>query len=706
MTPIEDVLSRLSAVKKRGEQYTARCPAHHDKTPSLSVKEGRDGRVLMFCHAGCTLDEIVRALGLRLSDLFPVDDRRGRRGGEGDMSAPDATCTTAPLEVPGYTKEAYSVDKGLPIALLDDLRVETITVNGRHVVRVPYFDAAMEEKAVRFRHARDGNLRFTWRSGTKPRLYGEWRLDEARAAGYIVLCEGESDTQTLWLHGIPAAGVPGANSWKEPWSSLLDDIATIYVVIEPDKGGQAVRRWLSASAIRERAKLIEMTTACKDVSALHLADPGGFDEAWATLLAAAKPWVALEQAALEADVEAAWELCRELAHDPDIPQRFVETLWRSGMAGEERPLKLVFLCLTSRLLDHIVSGILKGPSSSGKSKITLEVLQYMPDEAHYDLTASSERALAYSEEPLKHRFLVLYEAGGLGEFASMLARTLLSEGRVRYETVESTPLGLVPRLIEREGPTGMLFTTTGIGIDAEIETRMFSIPVNDTPEQTKAILRTQASGRQRSAEDVEVWRALQVWLASGEHDVVVPYAPVLAELTRPAGLRLRRDFPAMLNLIRTHALLHRISRDRDASGAIVATLDDYRAVYELTADIIESGVDAAVPETLRQTVEAVEQLKGENPTRSVTYQLLAAKLGLDRSAARRRAKHCEEKGLLVNDESRQGQPARLRVGDVRPDQDMHILPSPAQLATGTVVQVAPVGPPPPLPLGDGTEEFL
>ena len=75
----------------------------------------------------------------------------------------------------------------------------------------------------------------------------------------------------------------------------------------------------------------------------------------------------------------------------------------------------------------------------------------------------SEHALAYSEEPLAHKVLVLYEAIALrNEFVAYLVRSLLSEGRVRYETVEKTKEGLRARLIEREGPTGLLVTTTAI----------------------------------------------------------------------------------------------------------------------------------------------------------------------------------------------------------------------------------------------------
>jgi hypothetical protein len=73
--PLDDVLSRLSGVKKSGDEFIARCPAHDDRRPSLSVAEGDDGRVLLYCHAGCSIDAIVGALGLTLADLFPARER-------------------------------------------------------------------------------------------------------------------------------------------------------------------------------------------------------------------------------------------------------------------------------------------------------------------------------------------------------------------------------------------------------------------------------------------------------------------------------------------------------------------------------------------------------------------------------------------------------------------------------------------------------
>jgi hypothetical protein len=51
-------------------RFQARCPAHGDRSPSLSIAEGRDGRVLIHCFAGCTVDDILSALKLARRDLF------------------------------------------------------------------------------------------------------------------------------------------------------------------------------------------------------------------------------------------------------------------------------------------------------------------------------------------------------------------------------------------------------------------------------------------------------------------------------------------------------------------------------------------------------------------------------------------------------------------------------------------------------------
>lgn len=78
----EVVISRLDAVKQTGSgRWLARCPAHEDRHASLSIRELEDGRVLIHDFAGCHVDEVLSAIGMSVSDLFPPREavRYGRQ---------------------------------------------------------------------------------------------------------------------------------------------------------------------------------------------------------------------------------------------------------------------------------------------------------------------------------------------------------------------------------------------------------------------------------------------------------------------------------------------------------------------------------------------------------------------------------------------------------------------------------------------------
>lgn len=72
ITPsIDTVIARLDRVRRCGRGFIARCPAHEDKSASLSLAEGGDGRILLHCFAGCESADVVAALGFEWRDLFP-----------------------------------------------------------------------------------------------------------------------------------------------------------------------------------------------------------------------------------------------------------------------------------------------------------------------------------------------------------------------------------------------------------------------------------------------------------------------------------------------------------------------------------------------------------------------------------------------------------------------------------------------------------
>jgi hypothetical protein len=66
---VEAVLARLKGVKRSRSGWIARCPAHPDRNPSLSIRE-HDAKILVHCFAGCTIEAICAALGINITDLF------------------------------------------------------------------------------------------------------------------------------------------------------------------------------------------------------------------------------------------------------------------------------------------------------------------------------------------------------------------------------------------------------------------------------------------------------------------------------------------------------------------------------------------------------------------------------------------------------------------------------------------------------------
>ena len=466
---------------------------------------------------------------------------------EGPQSDPsDNQSTDQPKqESCGLTLADYAAGKKLPIEFLKGCGLSDTVREDLPAVRIPYLGPQGETLATRFRISNTGD-KFRWNSGAKLQLYGLNRLAEARDAGQVVLVEGESDCHTLWHYGIPAVGLPGAANWHEDRDAQhFERIDKIYIVIEPDKGGEAVKKWLAQSRIRHRASIIELPAPAKDPSALHLQSEPVFKMRWQVAVLGALPWSAIEEKETAEERSESWNACADLARSPSILDLLDDELTKLGMVGERRCAKLVYLAVTSRLLERPVSVAVKGPSSGGKSFAVETTLKLFPAAAFYAVTAMSERALAYSNEPLKHRALVIYEAAGMAsEFGSYLIRSLLSEGRLRYETVEKTREGLVPKVIEREGPTGLITTTTALRLHPENETRLLSLTVTDTPEQTRAVFAAlaEATTKSRSRRMAGPANLACSWIASRRRTLRQRACSPCAAGGRPASAGLPESF--------------------------------------------------------------------------------------------------------------------------------------------------------------------
>lgn len=273
-TVVERILSRLENVREKPSGgWMALCPAHDDRQNSLSVDVKSDGRVLLKCFAGCEFKAIVRAIGLKERDLSPRHSASVRLIGR-----------------PALTLGALANDKALPETFLRELGL----AEEGDAVRVPYWLAdgalAPRQRIRTALKARDGTR---WTKGVGKLVpYGLWRLTEARKAGFVVLVEGESDSWTLWYHGFPCLGVPGASMAGKLEPDHLKDIAKVYVLREPDGGGKTfingVARRLAEVGFSGQAFMVKLDGA-KDPNELHKRNPDGFREAFQRALAQAQP---------------------------------------------------------------------------------------------------------------------------------------------------------------------------------------------------------------------------------------------------------------------------------------------------------------------------------------------------------------------------------------------------------------------------------
>jgi hypothetical protein len=175
------------------------------------------------------------------------------------------------------TLDQLSAAKRLDRTFLEGLGLHDLPAGG---VGIPYYDVTGQELLVKRRTAlaaRDGSY---WPVGQPLQAYGQWRLADARRAAILFLVEGESDCWTLWHRGVPALGLPGANTARCLNAEHLEGLAKLYVVREPDRGGEAFVQGVTAR-LRElgfagKAFAIRCPGGAKDPSELHLREPAAF----------------------------------------------------------------------------------------------------------------------------------------------------------------------------------------------------------------------------------------------------------------------------------------------------------------------------------------------------------------------------------------------------------------------------------------------
>ncbi len=216
-TAVERIIAALDSFGCRptqsGQGWTARCPSHDDRNPSLSVGEGSDGKALLKCHAGCSHSQVLQALRLEERDLFNDALQPLRAEKSANVSA-------------GFTSWQAAVPKKLGIPTM---HYEYRDALGHLVQVVARWDTTSGSKIVRPLAVIGG----VWRCKALPDRRPLYRLSSVGAAGEtIVVVEGEKCVDALASVGIAAttSSMGAEAAAKSDWSPL----AGKQVVILPD----------------------------------------------------------------------------------------------------------------------------------------------------------------------------------------------------------------------------------------------------------------------------------------------------------------------------------------------------------------------------------------------------------------------------------------------------------------------------------------
>lgn len=250
--PIDRVIAALEArgLTVRGSEargWQVQCPVHDDQQPSLSIKLGDDGKVLLHCFAGCSTEDIVGALGLEVADLFPAREEKS-------SARPSARQASKAKVVAAYD---YVDEAG----------------------NLLYQVLRRDDKAFPQRRPNGSGGWIYDLDGTRRVPYHLPQLVAAVEAGAVVyVVEGEKDADALVRLGLVATCNPGgAGKWRPEFAEYFR-AAKVAIIADKDKPGRShaldIARSLEGVAAKVR---IGEAAEGKDVSD-HLAAGLGLDK--------------------------------------------------------------------------------------------------------------------------------------------------------------------------------------------------------------------------------------------------------------------------------------------------------------------------------------------------------------------------------------------------------------------------------------------
>lgn len=258
----EEYKKYLPDARKNGSSLIAKCPFHDDSSPSFSV-DLINGKYHCF---GC--EEKGNFIGFK-SKMDHTDTQTVYKElcESYNIERQSLTSTNSEnLDELPFGLEKYAKSKMLPQIYLE--RIWKIS-DHKKGIKIPYMNEKEEIVATRYRGE---GKKFRWEKDSKIIPYGLNRLDRSNLEGYVILVEGESDTQSLALAGLPVLGIPGATMFKNEWIRYLRG-KKVYIHHEDDAGGMIFRNKICEALYKKDSgiEIYEFTCSklgCKDPSDL------------------------------------------------------------------------------------------------------------------------------------------------------------------------------------------------------------------------------------------------------------------------------------------------------------------------------------------------------------------------------------------------------------------------------------------------------
>jgi len=272
---IEEIIGRLSRVTSTSNGYQACCPAHDDKKASLCIHQEPDGKVLMTCQAGCSIESVLSAMGLGWNALFP-DRSEGRPPGTPRPAKQKSGSKRKRPHSTGAIKETYSYTD----------------VDGNELYRV----VRWEPKDFTIQHLEKTDKVAGYVDGLGGRarvLYRLPRFKQAIAEGKpIFIVEGEKDVHTVETLGfIATCNAGGAGKWLDSYSKSLSG-ADIILIPDADLPGRKHAELVGAALkkVAKRIRFIKLPVKQAKGDITDWVVSGGTAEGLAQLIESAQDW--------------------------------------------------------------------------------------------------------------------------------------------------------------------------------------------------------------------------------------------------------------------------------------------------------------------------------------------------------------------------------------------------------------------------------